>query len=81
MLVLTRKINQSVTMGQNIRLTILSVDGDRVSLGIDAPRDVRIFRSELIDDTLTANKASQDSIFFSPAALKKQFEVTEKGKQ
>ena len=72
MLVLTRKVNQSITLGQNIRITILSVEGDRVSIGIDAPRDVRIFRSELIEDTVSTNKESQDSVYFSPAALKKK---------
>lgn len=75
MLVLTRKVNQSITLGQNIRVTILSVEGDRVSIGIDAPRDVRIFRSELIEETVIANKESQESVNFSPAALKKKIAV------
>ena len=78
MLVLTRKVNQSITLGQNIRVTILSVEGDRVSIGIDAPRDVRIFRSELIEDTVSANKESQDSVYFSPAALKKKIAANKK---
>ena len=72
MLVLTRKVNQSITLGQNIRIAILSVEGDRVSIGIDAPQDVRIFRSELIEDTMNTNKESQDSVYFSPAAMKKK---------
>ncbi|MCL2081872.1 MAG: carbon storage regulator [Oscillospiraceae bacterium] len=80
MLVLTRKTNQSITMGKDIRLTILSIEGDRVSVGIDAPQEVRIFRSELIEDTLRANRESQGSAFFSQAAFKKSRD-TDAGKQ
>ncbi len=78
MLVLTRKANQSIMVDKNIKLTVLSVEGDRVSLGIDAPRDVKIFRSELIDDTLRTNKESQDSVFFSSSVLKKKREIDNK---
>ncbi len=63
MLVLTRKLNQSITLGENIRITVLSVEGDRVSLGIDAPRDVRIFRSELLEGTKETNQESLSSVF------------------
>ena len=69
MLVLTRKTNQSISLGSNIRVTILDVEGDRVSVGIDAPKEVRIFRSELIDDTLRANRESLQSANFSRTVL------------
>ncbi|MCL2030229.1 MAG: carbon storage regulator CsrA [Oscillospiraceae bacterium] len=65
MLVLTRKLGQSITLGDNIRVTVLSMEGDRVSLGIDAPREVRVFRSELLDATRQANKESQVSAVVS----------------
>ncbi len=65
MLVLTRKLNQSITLGENVRITVLSIEGDRVSIGVDAPRDVRIFRSELIDGTRQTNQESLSSSFFS----------------
>lgn len=65
MLVLTRKLGQSITLGDNIRVTVLSMEGDRVSLGVDAPREVRIFRSELLDATRQANKESQVSAMVS----------------
>ena len=58
MLVLTRKINQSITIGDDIKLTVLAIDGDRVSLGVSAPRDVKIFRSELLEETRTLNRES-----------------------
>jgi carbon storage regulator len=49
MLVLGRKTNQSVMIGDDIVITILGVDGDRVKVGIDAPANVRILRQELYD--------------------------------
>ncbi|MDL2288413.1 carbon storage regulator CsrA [Oscillospiraceae bacterium OttesenSCG-928-F05] len=58
MLVLTRKTGQSLTLGDDIKVTVLSVDGDRVSIGIDAPRAVRIFRTELLEETRSINRES-----------------------
>jgi carbon storage regulator len=50
MLVLTRKSNQSIMIGSEIRITVVGVDGDQVKIGIEAPADVPIRRSELSDD-------------------------------
>lgn len=61
MLVLTRKVNQSITISDNIKLTVLSIENDRVSIGVDAPREVRIFRSELLEGTRTSNVESFSS--------------------
>lgn len=47
MLVLTRKPNQKIRIGENITVTIVRVTGNTIRIGIDAPRDVRIIRSEL----------------------------------
>lgn len=47
MLVLTRKLNQSIQIGDDIELTILSVDGDQVKVGINAPKQVEIHRKEI----------------------------------
>ncbi|GHV33571.1 hypothetical protein FACS18949_07870 [Clostridia bacterium] len=58
MLVLTRKLNQSITLGDNVRLTVLAIENDRVSIGVDAPREVRIFRSELLEGTRKSNQES-----------------------
>ena len=47
MLVLTRKLNEEIVIGDNIKVTVLQVKGNSVRLGIEAPRDVRIVRGEL----------------------------------
>jgi carbon storage regulator len=46
-LVLTRKTNQSIMIGDDIEISILSVAGDKVRIGIAAPRDVNVFRKEV----------------------------------
>ena len=51
MLVLSRGEGQVITIGDNIRITIVEVRGDKVRVGIDAPRDVRVTRSELLEQT------------------------------
>ncbi|HET6831201.1 MAG TPA: carbon storage regulator CsrA [Solirubrobacterales bacterium] len=50
MLVLTRKTNQSIKIGADIEITVLSVSGDKVRIGIDAPRDISVFRREVLED-------------------------------
>jgi carbon storage regulator len=47
MLVLTRKSNQSIMIGDDIEITVLSVMGEKVRIGIQAPRDVPVFRDEV----------------------------------
>ncbi|TWU45777.1 hypothetical protein Q31b_09530 [Novipirellula aureliae] len=47
MLVLSRKLNESIQIGDDITITLIRVEGGKVRLGIDAPRDVRVLRSEL----------------------------------
>jgi carbon storage regulator len=47
MLVLTRKPNQSIMIRDDIEVTVLSVIGEKVRIGIDAPRHIRVFRKEI----------------------------------
>jgi carbon storage regulator len=49
MLVLTRKTGQSIMIGDGVEVQVLSVAGEKVRLGITAPRDVSIFRNEVYD--------------------------------
>jgi carbon storage regulator len=47
MLVLTRKSNQSIMIGDDIEISVLSIMGEKVRIGIAAPRDVPVFRKEV----------------------------------
>jgi carbon storage regulator len=47
MLVLTRKSNQSIMIGDDIEVSVLAVMGEKVRIGITAPRDVPVFRKEV----------------------------------
>ncbi len=49
MLVLTRHIDERIAIGDNIVITVLGIEGDRVKLGISAPRDVPILRFEVYE--------------------------------
>jgi len=47
MLVLTRKSNQSIMIGDEIEVSVLSIMGEKVRIGIQAPRDIPVFRKEV----------------------------------
>jgi carbon storage regulator len=47
MLVLTRKANQSIMIGDDIEVSVLSIMGEKVRIGIQAPRDIPVFRKEV----------------------------------
>ncbi len=47
MLVLTRKSNQSIMIGDDVELTVLAIVGEKVRIGIQAPREVPVFRKEV----------------------------------
>ena len=49
MLVITRKPSESFIIGDDIKVNILEINGDKVKVGIDAPKDIRIVRSEVFD--------------------------------
>ena len=48
MLVLSRKCNETIVIGDNIRIKVVGISGNQVRLGIEAPSDVRVMREELL---------------------------------
>lgn len=60
MLVITRQTGDSLLVGENIRITVLEVNGDRVKIGIDAPRSVSIVRTEVLE-TRDSNREADKS--------------------
>lgn len=58
MLVLSRKIDESIVIGDNITIKIISIEKGIVKVGIDAPKDVSIVRKELLEDVKDSNIAA-----------------------
>ena len=60
MLVLSRKQSQSIVINGNIVVTIVEIRGDRVRIGINAPRDVSVHREEILKAILREEKLNTD---------------------
>lgn len=73
MLVLTRKLMEKLVIGDNICVTVVRIEGGQVRLGIDAPANVRIVRSELVPDLLDAKGKLRELV---PAPVPTRQEVT-----
>ncbi|WP_405100361.1 carbon storage regulator CsrA [Oceanobacillus sp. FSL H7-0719] len=58
MLVLTRKKNESIQIGEDIEIKILGIEGDQIKIGIEAPKSVDIYRKELYVDIKEQNNAA-----------------------
>ena len=61
MLVLTRKLQQQIKIGEQITVTILKMKGNTVRVGIDAPRDVRVIRGELPKEGAAQEAANHEA--------------------
>jgi carbon storage regulator len=56
MLVLSRKKNESIMIGDTIEIKVIAVEGDMVRIGVEAPRDVEVFRKEIYDAIQEENR-------------------------
>lgn len=61
MLVLTRKSNQSIMIGDDIEVSVLAIMGEKVRIGIQAPRDVPVFRKEVYLEIQSERSSESDS--------------------
>jgi len=61
MLILSRKTNEKIMIGDDISISIIEIRGDQVRIGVDAPRTVKVFRQEVFDAIKAENKAAAQS--------------------
>ncbi|MDR1477421.1 MAG: carbon storage regulator CsrA [Planctomycetaceae bacterium] len=64
MLVLSRKRNESVVINDDITVVIVDVRGDKVRLGIDAPKNVPVHRKEIYDAIRNSNRCENSALHF-----------------
>jgi carbon storage regulator len=60
MLILTRRVGETVVIGNEVTVTVLGVKGNQVRLGVNAPREVAVHREE-INDRIKREKAEEES--------------------
>ncbi|MED3979281.1 carbon storage regulator CsrA [Priestia megaterium] len=70
MLVLTRKLNETIKIGDEIEVTVLAVNGDQVKLGIQAPKSVDIHRQEIYEEIRNENKSASQITLYAIDMLK-----------
>ncbi|MDR0502417.1 MAG: carbon storage regulator CsrA [Treponema sp.] len=66
MLILSRKLNEKVIIGDDITISIIEVRGDQVRIGIDAPKKIKVFRQEVFEAIKEENKAASVSASVIP---------------
>jgi carbon storage regulator len=73
MLVLTRKSNQSIMIGDDIEVSVLAIMGEKVRIGIQAPRDIPVFRKEVYleiqQERIGGGKGVREEVDAAPRGL------------
>jgi carbon storage regulator len=67
MLILSRKSNEKIMIGDDISVSIIEVRGDQVRLGVEAPRSIKVYRQEVFDAIKAENRAAAESRPLLPA--------------
>lgn len=79
MLVLTRKLGESIVIGNNVRVTILEMQGKQIRLGIEAPPEVSVHRGEVYERIEAENRLAAETVHSDLGGLKRLWE--QKGKR
>ena len=58
MLILSRKANEKIMIGEDISVTIIEIRGDQIRIGVDAPKQVKVYRQEVFDLIKAENQAA-----------------------
>ncbi|MBU0926865.1 MAG: carbon storage regulator CsrA [Spirochaetes bacterium] len=67
MLILSRKLNEKVVIGDGVVVSVIEIRGDQVKLGIDAPKSVKVFRQEVYDAIQAENRLAAGSALQLPS--------------
>ncbi|HWP95345.1 MAG TPA: carbon storage regulator CsrA [Syntrophomonadaceae bacterium] len=62
MLVLNRKKGESIMIGENIEIAVIEIQGENIKLGISAPRSVSIYRREIYEEIIQANRQATQKL-------------------
>ena len=60
MLILTRKVNETLMVGDDVTVTVLGIKGGQIRIGINAPRDVSVHRQEVYEKILQERNAAEE---------------------
>jgi carbon storage regulator len=61
MLILSRKVNEKIMIGDDISVSIIEIRGDQIRLGVEAPKTIKVYRQEVFDAIKAENKAAAES--------------------
>ena len=78
MLALSRKVNESIMIGNEIGISVLEIKGDQVKLGIRAPKNVSIYREEIFKQIQEANREAVEGVTPQAESLTELFLEHEK---
>jgi len=76
MLVLTRKVTESIMIGDQIEIVVLEINGETARLGIRAPKDIQIYRKEIFESIRASNQQASKSQI-TPKNLTEIFQKTQ----
>jgi len=66
-LILARRLNEQIVIGDDIRVSVVDIRGDQVKLGIEAPRSVKVYRQEVYDAIQAENREAAQSVTAIPS--------------
>ncbi|MCL2192904.1 MAG: carbon storage regulator CsrA [Treponema sp.] len=66
MLILSRKVDEKIVIGDDISVSIVEIRGDQVRIGVDAPKTIKVFRQEVFDAIKAENRAAVESRLVLP---------------
>lgn len=72
MLVLSRRKDEAIMLGDDIEIVVLGIDGDQVRLGIKAPKSLQVYRKEIYSQVLSSNQEASKAVL-DPEELSKFF--------